>query len=184
MRSRGITLLELLASISIAGIMVATAIPSFTNYIKDSMQSSSLTALKSDLYLTRSAAIRYRKFTVICVSNKDNSNCSEKPNWEDGWMAFIDIDNDGACNSNDNICADGGKVIKVGKGVSSANLKIRGYSHREYKIRYDPMGFSYTFNGKVIACDDRGSKKAKGLVISNTGRVRSTNEGDKLKCIK
>lgn len=99
-------------------------------------------------------------------------------------MLFIDANKDGECNSIDGVCEDGGKVIKFGAGTTNKDLKLRGYKHRKYRIRYDPEGFSYAFNGTMIACDNRGLEKAKGLVISNTGRVRSTLEDEKLKCDK
>ncbi len=182
MQSRGITLLELLVSIAVMGIMAATAIPSLTNFIKNSRQSSSLINLRSDLYLARSAAIKYNHYVVICPSNKGNDNCSGSADWENGWMVFVDINKDGECKSSDGKCEDGGKIIKTGEGITSTDLKIRGYKHRNYKIRYDPEGFSYAFNGTIVACDDRGTEKARGLVINNTGRVRSTNKKDKLKC--
>ncbi len=182
MQSRGITLLELLVSIAVMGIMAATAIPPFTNFIKDSRQSSSLINLRSDLYLARSTAIRYYRHVVACPSNSDNSNCSGSPDWENGWMVFVDVNKNGECNSINGICEDNGKVIKVGKAITATDLKLRGYRHRGYKIRYDPEGFSYAFNGSIIACDSRGVEKARGLVISNTGRVRSTDEDDDLRC--
>ena len=182
MQSRGITLLELLVSIAVMGIMAATAIPALSNFIKDSRISASLINLRSDLYLARSAAIKYNRHAVICPANDSNTNCSESADWENGWMVFIDKNRDGECNSTAGICEDKGKVIKIGSGISQTDLKLRGYSHRKYRIRYDPEGFSYAFNGKIIACDNRGVKKARGLVISNTGRVRSTNNNDELKC--
>lgn len=183
MQSRGFTLLELLVSIAIMGIIATTAIPSFIDIIKDSRISSSLINLKSDLYLTRSTAIRYNRHAIVCTSNTDNTNCSGSANWEKGWMIFVDANKDGECNSIDGICEDGGKVIKVGSGITNKDLKLQGYKHRTYRIRYDPEGFSYAFNGKIIACDDRGIEKARGIVISNTGRVRSTNKEDNLKCL-
>ncbi len=182
MNTRGFTLLELLVSVAVIGVIATTTIPSFVNIIKDSRISSSLINLKSDLYLTRNSAIHYNQHTVMCTSNTDNTNCSDSVDWENGWMIFIDANKDRECNSINGICEDGGKVIKVGSAISNKDLKLRGYKHRTYRIRYDPEGFSYAFNGTVIACDDRGVKKARGVVISNTGRVRSTNNDDKLKC--
>ncbi len=182
MNSRGFTLLELLISVAVMGIIATTAIPSFVDVIKDSRISSSLINLKSDLYLARSTAIRYNRHAIICTSNTNNTNCSGSANWENGWMVFIDANKDGECNSTGRVCADGGKVIKIGGGINNTDLKLKGYRHRTYRIRYDPEGFSYAYNGKIIACDDRGVEKARGIIISNSGRVRSTNKKDKLKC--
>ncbi len=182
MQTRGFTLLELLVSIAVIGIIATTAIPSFVDIIKDSRISSSLINLKSDLYLARSSAIRYNRHAIICTSNADNTNCSGSSNWENGWIVFVDANKDGECNGANGVCADGGKVIKVGSGIKNKDLKLQGYRHRTYRIRYDPEGFSYAFNGKVIACDDRGIKKARGIVISNSGRVRNTDKKDKLTC--
>ena len=182
MQSRGMTLLELLVSIAVMGIIAAIAIPSFNSLIKNSKISACLTNLTADLYLARSAAIRYNSHVIICPRNNNNNDCSESPHWEKGWIIFIDNNKDGKCNFSLGRCADKGQIIKTGEGIKSSDLKMRGYKHRNYRIRYDPMGFSYTYNGKVIACDDRGKDYARGIVISNSGRIRRTKKDDKLKC--
>ncbi|THB70742.1 MAG: hypothetical protein D6B28_08690 [Gammaproteobacteria bacterium] len=182
MQSRGITLLELLIYIAVMGIITAIAIPSFSNLIKNSKISTSLTNLTADLYLARSAAIRHNSYAVICPRNSSDNDCSESPSWEKGWIVFIDNNKDGICNFNAGQCADKGKIIKIGEGVKSSDLKMRGYKHRSFRIRYDPMGFSYAYNGKVIACDDRGKDYARAIIISNSGRIRTSEKNDKLKC--
>ncbi|THB64925.1 MAG: hypothetical protein D6B27_09470, partial [Gammaproteobacteria bacterium] len=164
------------------GIMATIAIPPFSNLVKNSKISTSLNNLTADLYLARHTAIKHNSHAVICPRNSSNNDCSGSADWENGWIVFIDNNKDGKCEFISDLCADKGKIIKIGEGITSKDLKMRGYGHRNYRIRYDPMGFSYAYNGKVIACDDRGKGYARGIVISNSGRVRATHKGEKLIC--
>ena len=64
--SRGFTLLEVLITVSILGILSALAAPSFTNVLRNNRTSSVSNELVAALQLARSEAIRQRQTVRVC----------------------------------------------------------------------------------------------------------------------
>ena len=98
MHSRGFTLVEMLAVLTISAILVALALPSFRQIVRSSQISSTSNALHASIDLSRSEAIR-RNATVIVCRSLDPENpapvCSSAAgngyaanDWSSGWITF------------------------------------------------------------------------------------------------
>lgn len=91
-RSNGFSLIEVMVVVSIAGVLIALALPSFTTMlVKRSVQSAAL-ALVDDLRYTRTEALRRSKRVSICsLAANSTTACSGDPAaWANGWMIFTD----------------------------------------------------------------------------------------------
>ncbi|MCP5161136.1 MAG: GspH/FimT family pseudopilin [Hahellaceae bacterium] len=91
---RGFTLVELMVTLVIAGILVAIGMPSFTTMIQNNRLSAQINQLTSLISFARSEAAK-RPGTVItlCTTN-GGSTCSNSALWESGWMIMTDADGD------------------------------------------------------------------------------------------
>lgn len=86
----GFTLIELLVAITIAGILLAIALPSFEGTILRNRLSTSTNQLIAGVSLARSEAIRSTQGASICPS-ADGASCGGE--WDDGLLVWADRDN-------------------------------------------------------------------------------------------
>ena len=99
MHSRGFTLVEMLAVITISAILVALALPSFRQIVRSSQISSTSNALHASIDLSRSEAIRRNAPVIVCRSlNPENvapvcssaaGNGYAANDWSPGWITFV-----------------------------------------------------------------------------------------------
>jgi type IV fimbrial biogenesis protein FimT len=93
-RSRGVTLLELMIGITVLGILMAIAVPGFTNFTLQTRVTAASNDLVTALNLARSEALRASAPAVACASS-DGATCSDSTEWSQGWIVFADADGDG-----------------------------------------------------------------------------------------
>ena len=72
----GFTIIELMIAITITAILMAVAIPSYQNFVKNNCLSTTSANLVTAFQLARSEAIK-RRTAITVVAN---------PSWNDGWM--------------------------------------------------------------------------------------------------
>jgi type IV fimbrial biogenesis protein FimT len=87
-RSSGVTLLELLVTIAVAGIIATIAVPGIHSIIQNNRSVSYTNDFVTTLNFARSEAIKRRQTVTVCTST-DGANCrtdADKDHWEDGWI--------------------------------------------------------------------------------------------------
>lgn len=173
--SQGFTLTEISITLAVMGIVLGLATPSFTGLILDTRLSTHLNTLVSDFNLARSEAIKRNSQVVICKSH-DGTSCVRSGGWEQGWLLFADTN----CNRYREASE---PLIHVAEQAIQTTIHYSAFGSRHYVVYY-PRGFTRT-NGTFTFCDNRGSEKAKAMVVYKTGRIRSSAtkpNGDPLEC--
>ncbi len=164
-RQKGFTLLELLVTLAVATVLVSYAVPSFTTLNLNSKRVSSTNELVSALQFARgSAVLRNARFTVCTTSN--GAACGAV-GWDQGWLAFADLN--------------GNQAVDAGETVSRSGLGVPGLSIVSAEF---PNFFIYRSNGRVMGavaatnsgnftvCDRRGADHARVIIIDTSGRPR------------
>ncbi|WP_269321146.1 GspH/FimT family pseudopilin [Guyparkeria halophila] len=169
-KSTGFSLIELMVVVALAAILLGIGIPSFTNTIKDNRLTSQANTLLTSLTLARSEAIKRRKSVTVCPTTDQGDSCTDTTSWEIGWAVFVDSDGDGTRGSEE--------LVQLYPALE-ANNTLTGSRNA---IRFGDDGLASGFNGTWTLCDDRGAAKAKGIIVSNTGRARVAQDSDNLAC--
>jgi len=162
---KGFTLIELMITLSIAGILLGYSIPSFQQLKLNKYMETERNRLTVSLNLARNHAVAYQTHVVVCPSLTGLS-CDNKSNWYDGWIVFIDV------NKNRRL-DDETDTLLLFEDAMKNEIKATSSIHRQ-KIRYNSMGFSPGTNLSINFCDKRGKKFAKSIIINNAGRVKQS----------
>jgi type IV fimbrial biogenesis protein FimT len=102
--SRGFTLLELIITMGIVGILLMLAIPSYRYVTGANRVAAEVNALVGDLQFARSEAIKEGQNVVVCASNAAGSNClGSGSTWTGGWIVFSDVNADQSVDAGDTI---------------------------------------------------------------------------------
>jgi len=88
--SRGFTLTELLVTLTVAGILMAIAVPSFKYVTTSNRASSEINSLLGDMQMARGEAMKEGQFITICASI-DGATCAGTTTWNSGWILFTGV---------------------------------------------------------------------------------------------
>ena len=160
---KGLTLIELMISIVIGGIVMSIAVPSMSNFVKNDRITSFRNSLHVDLMLARSRAVEQNLEVHVCAST-DRATC-DGSSFQDGWIVVADTDNSGTITAED-------QVLKTQLEIKSKITFSGGLN----TITYDSRGFTPDTIGTISVCDERGNEHGKTITISRTGRV--SNQAD------
>lgn len=136
--NRGMTLLELMMGITVLGVLVAIAVPSFRGFAAGSRNAAATNGLVTALNLARSEALRRSGVVRVCAS-ADQASCSgDADGWASGWIVFSDTDMDGAASAGELLQAwpsiEGGITSTGTADIVSYNSMGMGMSALEVDI--------------------------------------------------
>jgi type IV fimbrial biogenesis protein FimT len=171
-KNQGFTLMELMVTVSIAGILMFVAMPSFKTSISGNRLTTYANELVTSLNLARSEAVkRGISVSVRKVDTDSSTNLSAGANWENGWDVFTDTDSDGKFEAGDTL-------IRTHESLP-ANFTLRGNNNFVNFIRYTPMGaISNPGGGSFVVCDNsdgNGIPEAnisRLIIVNSAGRTR------------
>ena len=166
--TRGYTLIELMVTVALAGILVGAVTPSMTSFYKRNKVSSIVNNHSAALQLARHTAVSENVFVVVCPT-LDWLECDA--DWQNNKMVFIDKNADGELNADEEI-------------IGSADLE-RDYLIRSSRdsLRFAPFNTAGNNNATITICPDEESAAfGRALVISNVGRIRIEKEAEEINC--
>lgn len=86
--NRGITLVELIIVLTIAGVLGALAAPSIQKMVSSNRLTFQINDLLADISIARSEAIKRSTTAGVCVTALGGSACVTTGNWANGWLVY------------------------------------------------------------------------------------------------
>lgn len=175
----GFTIIELLMTVAVVGILIAVALPNYNQFVKNNCLTATTNSLVSSFQLARSEAIKRRTPVGVYAAT----------GWANGWEVFEDADGDSVKDA-------GEEVIRVSDTTCGAGLKtiteIKGSIAPAAPNPVTPPNpndttagqttFIYKANGFINSaatfdlCDDRAGERGREITISVTGRPNTNSE--------
>jgi type IV fimbrial biogenesis protein FimT len=144
---KGFTLVELLITMVVVSVLLATAVPSLMQFVKNNRLTGQTNDLVVAIQMARSEAVKRGTNTVICASS-DQVTCTGNTTWASGWIVYSDFDpTDGATNpvtdGSTPLCAESEDcIIRSSDGLSGGNTITMDASN----VRFLPTGFATNGN--------------------------------------
>lgn len=171
----GLTLIELMITLVVGSMLLVIAVPSFLSFQKDNRRVTQLNELVSGLNLARSEAVKSNATVGFCPSANE-ADCSGAT-YDNGWIVFLNTDAD-----NPPVRDGGESILRTHSGTTAgATLRATGITTG---LNFQPTGRPTTA-GEITYCDDRGASKARAIIVSLVGTIRSDkfhNDGSALTC--
>jgi type IV fimbrial biogenesis protein FimT len=163
--AQGFTLVELMVTVSVLAIVLGFGVPGFQELILNNRITTQANEFVAALNFARSEAIKRGTRITVCKSS-DGSNCSGSNNWDQGWLVFVD--------DNNNAAVDGGEqILKVYSSLRASTLS--GNGNVASYVSYVSSGFTQLTSGAFQAgtftlCPD-SSGSGRSIVINAMGRA-------------
>lgn len=151
---RGFTLVELVVTIAVGGILVALAVPSFRTFIQNSRLTAQTNSLVTSLDYARSEAIKRDAAVSVCAADANATTCNGSATWSTGWIV------------QDPSSATPLQTVPPTTGGVALTAATAG------PITFNQNG---TTGGAVsfTVCDSRGAAYAHEIEVSPSGRIQA-----------
>jgi type IV fimbrial biogenesis protein FimT len=164
-RSRGLTLVELVAVIAVIGISLAALTPSWSGMVQRNRVTVAANQLLAHLRFARNEAVTRNRFVTLCPS-VDGARCSQDPQgWHAGYLVFEDRDG--------NRRRDEDERLLRSQHSAGAGVRLHSTTGRP-AIRFRADGAAWSTNTTFSVCqsglDDPSANRA--VVLYGSGRAR------------
>jgi type IV fimbrial biogenesis protein FimT len=172
--ARGFTILELMITIAVAGVLAAVAIPNMRDFIRNGRLTAVANDLQRSAQIARSEAIKRQRNVVVCASD-DPSSATPACSYDafSGWIVFQDTNSNWQFDE-DELVIERHDLVHESLTVINDNDAIMSYSAAGFANPADDQTPSRT----IVICDSRGNRQignnstARAVLIEATGRSR------------
>jgi len=173
---RGLTLVELLTTLTVALVLLAVGVPAWGKLTQSNAVISARNQMRAMLSSARLAALKHRDYVTVCPSS-DLTTCNDDhTSWHQGYLLFLD--------KNGNKLREGSEPLLRVANLAAGGISIHSSPGRK-AIRYADDGSAWGSNVTLRFCSDATPVSNKAIVLFGTGRVRYSDtlaDGSAITC--
>ncbi len=173
----GVTLIELLVTISIVAIVAVFGIPSYRSATTANRMAAEINSLTGDLQYARAEAIKEGQPVTVCVSTT-GTRCAGSNTWQSGWIVFADANGNKAVNTGG---TNPDTILRYQQAFSGNDTLLgtaTGSNAGLVAITFNRVGFS-TDQGTLVLHDSNHTLAlSRCLSISLVGHLQANQGGN------
>ena len=160
----GFTAGELVVTVSVVAILATIAAPSYTALIRTARLTTQIGEFNAALNLARSEAVKRGFPVTLCPSTTLTSCGASGTQWERGWIAFVD--------NNNNQTVDVGDVVLRASPALTTGYTLRATSGTTLPsyVTINPKG-QISATGQFVLCQVGQINPARAILLSTVGRI-------------
>lgn len=158
----GVTLLELLVTVTILATTISLSAPLIGSAVSNNQLATTTSTLRRTVALARSEAIKRGRRVIMCLSGDLNTCNTDSAKYA---LVFEDIDRTG--------------IPSTGEGLISVinlNHTTLTVSYNRPRLAYAPTGHAAGTNGTFKVCHQNGQGEL--IIVSTLGRARQAVDYD------
>lgn len=168
----GFTLIELMITLAVLGVLIAVAAPSFTNLVASNRASSVSTEVAGAIMFARAEAVKRGKRVTMCKSVTTDQaspicDASGSSSWANGWLIFTDTGTIGTVDGTDVRLRVAQPAIRDGSIVSSIS-NFNNYLSFDSRGNFVPSGTELTTSIQICY-----NHHQRTIEIAPTGRLHT-----------
>lgn len=165
----GFTLIELMVTLLIAGILIVIAVPAFQDATLGSKLGALANTAVSSVNIAKGEAIKRNAVLKMCAT-VSGSSCVSSGGWQQGWIVFRDIDGDGVLDSDDTLIQ---RQAALPTGFKLSAVDNDG--NAVHAILFQPTGVGTTYSLMTLCrSQPKVGAQERIISISTTGRTSVT----------
>ncbi|MCU7890556.1 MAG: GspH/FimT family pseudopilin [Candidatus Thiodiazotropha sp. (ex Ustalcina ferruginea)] len=175
-KETGLTLIELVITVTILLTLISLGVPSFRNMTIKNQQRSEINSFVHHFHLARSLAITKETHHILCPS-VDGETCLGTTDWSQGFILFEDRNRNKTKNQDERLQGSHHPGERVAINIHSSSGRKR--------VVYQGDGRPSGYNLTLTFCDPDNLVPPKAVIVNNEGRVRVSEvrpSGSPLSC--
>ena len=165
----GMSLIELLVALAMAGLMTSLAAFHIPDWINRLHAETALNNFRSAINTARHTAITNNVDVIVCPRN--GAACGPRNTWHRGTLVFEDHDIN-------QTLSEGDTVVTYLPALKSGRVVWRSFRNRSY-LRFTPRGLTDWQNGHLLYCPENAEPQyARQIVLNYAGRTYSSRDSN------
>ncbi len=167
---RGISLIEQLVVVTIAGVLASMAVPAFTDWQRRERSVAVLNQMVGAVSYSRNAAASLRVIVTMCPG--ENGECGSRNSWHEGTVIFADHNRNGQRENSEPVLTEL-PALRDGERITWRSFRNRSV------LQMTPTGMTNWQNGSFQYCPgDANPEGARMVILNAAGRARPARDSD------
>lgn len=166
--ARGVTLIELLVTISILVITITVVAPSFMEFMTRNRVRGVTSELMATLNLARSEAVRRGRPVSVCKSSDGATCAGGGTEWDSGWIVFVNEDDDSPA------AVDVNEVILQSRQDLPQGVTVRPNNNFTNYLTFSRLGMANQL-GTFAICVGSDETTAQAITVIRTRATIATD---------